>query len=255
MSEFEREVIERISIPPKKELAKAADEFIFQSVPSQYTYNYFWMGRPIIQYPQDIVAIQELIWRVKPDLILEIGIAHGGSLILSASILALIEMGEAIESKTFFDPSNARRRVLGVDIEIRDHNRKAIEGHVMSSRIDMIEASSIAEDTIRTVQDYAKKYQKIMVFLDSNHTHEHVLSELMAYANLISLGSYCVVFDTLIENLPKEQYPNRPWGPSNSPGSAVNEFLSGNANFKVDEEIDNKLLISSNKGGYLKRVA
>ena len=255
MSDFEQEVKRRISTLPNANMVRAADEFIYQSVPSQYTYNYFWMGRPIIQYPQDMVAIQELIWRVKPDLILEVGIAHGGSLIFSASILALIEMGEAIQSGTLFDPSNPKRKVLGIDIEIRAHNKKAIEEHVMSSRVDMIEASSIAQDTITAVKNYSKNFNKVMVLLDSNHTHDHVLSELMAYAALVSVDSYCVVFDTLIENLPKELYPNRPWGPGNSPGSAVDVFLSRCSGFEVDSEIDNKLLISSNRGGYLKRVA
>lgn len=221
----------------------------------RYTYNFSWLNRPIIQYPQDIVAVQELIWQVKPDLIIETGIAHGGSLILSASILALLDMTEAIESgAASIDPGASKRKVLGIDIDIRAHNRAAIEAHPMCSRIQMIEGSSIAREVIDQVYEIARQHRRIMVFLDSMHTHDHVLAELAAYAPLTSKDSYCVVFDTLIEDMPAEMFPDRPWGPGNNPKTAVWEFLKNNDRFVIDKDIENKLLITVAPDGYLKCV-
>jgi cephalosporin hydroxylase len=252
---FNKQIEDRISaIDKNDELKSAAHDFMKSSLLPMYSYNFKWMGRPIIQYPQDMMAMQELIWDVRPDLIIETGIAHGGSLIMNASFLAMLDYCDAIENGESLNPNKPKRRVLGIDIDIREHNRKAIEAHPMSNRIDMIQGSSIAEGIINQVKAYAKNYKHILVSLDSNHTHEHVLEELRAYAPLTSLGSYCVVFDTLIEKLPKESYPNRPWGPGNSPGSAVKTFLSKRNDFIVDTLIDGKLLISSNGGGYLRRV-
>jgi cephalosporin hydroxylase len=219
-----------------------------------YTYNFQWLGRPIIQYPQDIVGMQELIWKIKPDLIIETGIAHGGSLIFSASMLALLDVSEAIESGQSIDPGKSKRKVLGVDIEIRPHNRVEIENHPMSSRIQMIEGSSIARETIELVQDEAAKYQKVMVCLDSNHTHDHVLAELEAFAPLVSVGSYCVVFDTLIEDMPLNMFDERPWSPGNSPKTAVFEYLKSHQEFEIDSSITSKLLVTVAPDGYLKRV-
>ena len=221
----------------------------------RYSYNFSWMGRPIIQYPQDIVGMQELIWSVKPDLIIEMGIAHGGSLILSASILALIEYADAVESGASLDPSSPERRVLGVDIDIREHNRTAIEAHPMSSRIDMIQGSSIDEDVIDRVQTYAKGHDTVLVILDSNHTHDHVLAELNAYARLASVGSYCIVFDTVIEDTPDEFLVDRPWSRSDNPKTAVREFLREHPEFEIDKAIESKLLITVAPEGFLKRVA
>jgi cephalosporin hydroxylase len=218
-----------------------------------YTYNFSWLGRPIIQYPQDMVAMQELIWRIEPDLIIETGIAHGGSLIFSASMLALLDMRDALEAKTSFDPSTPKRKVLGIDIDIRAHNREAIEAHPMAPRIQMIEGSSIATDVVQQVREVAAGYQRIMVVLDSNHTHEHVLAELRAYADLTSLGSYCVVFDTLIEDMPAALFPDRPWGPGDNPKTAVHVFLAENPHFEIDASIPHKLLISVAPDGFLKR--
>ena len=172
-----------------------------------------------------MVAIQEIIWQVKPDLIIETGIAHGGSLILSASMLALLDYCDAAEQGTVLDPKATRRRVLGIDIDIRAHNRAAIEAHPMGHRIDMIQGSSIAPVVIGRVQGIAAEHQRGMVCLDSNHTHDHVLAELEAYAPLTTVGSYCVVFDTVIEDLPADMFPDRPWGPGNNPKTAVHEFL------------------------------
>jgi len=221
---------------------------------SNYTYNFTWLGRPIIQYPQDMAAMQELIWEIKPDLIIETGIAHGGSLVFSASMLAMLDMCEAKKEKKSIDPSQSKRKVLGIDIDIRSHNREAIEAHPMASRIQMIQGSSISREIIDQVHSIAAQYSKILVCLDSNHTHEHVLEELKAYAPLVTKGSYCVVFDTLIEDMPKEMFPDRPWGPGNNPKTAVWEFLKTHPEFEIDKSIDNKLLISVAPDGFLKNT-
>ncbi|MCW7755402.1 cephalosporin hydroxylase family protein [Desulfobotulus sp. H1] len=218
-----------------------------------YTYNFFWQGRPIIQYPQDIMAMQEIIWEVRPDLIIETGIAHGGSLIFSASMLALLDMADAIAAGESIDPAISRRKVLGIDIDIRAHNRRVIEAHPMASRIEMLEGSSIDPDIITLVHHVAKKYRKILVCLDSMHTHDHVLSELEAYGPLVSTGSYCVVFDTLIEDMPGDMFPDRPWGPGNNPKTAVWEYLKTHHEFKVDRCIQNKLLITVAPDGFLRK--
>jgi cephalosporin hydroxylase len=221
------------------ELRSAADAFNVASNKAQYSYNFSWMGRPIIQYPQDMVAMQEIIWEIKPDLIIETGIAHGGSLIYYASLLELIGNGE----------------VLGIDIDIREHNRQEIESHPMYKRIKMIQGSSIDETTADAVKKYAAGKKKIIVCLDSNHTHDHVLKELEIYAPLVSVNSYIVVFDTIVEHLPEGYFSQkRPWGIGNNPETAVTEFLRDNNNFTIDHSVDNKLLISVAPGGYLKRI-
>lgn len=222
--------------------------------PHKWAYNFSWLGRPAIQFPNDAWAMQELIWSVRPDLIIETGIAHGGSLVFSASMLALLDIADAIESNSVFHPKNSKRKVLGLDIDIREHNREAIEAHPMSSRIQMIEGSSIAPEVIDQVKAVAKAHQRVLVCLDSNHTHEHVLAELNAYASLTSVGSYCVVFDTLVEDMPARMFPDRPWGPGNNPKTAVREYLKMHPEFEVDKQIDHKLLISVAPDGYLKRI-
>ena len=201
-----------------------------------------------------MVALQELIWLVKPDLVIEAGIAHGGSLILSASMLSLLDYCDAIEQGTMLDPRAPRRRVLGLDIDIRAHNRSAIEAHPMANRIDMIEGASIAPAIIAQVQGIARGYERVLVCLDSNHTHDHVLAELEAYGPLVSPGSYCVVFDTIVEDMPAEMFPNRPWGPGDNPKTAVWEYLKTHPEFEIDKEMDHKLLISVAPNGYLRRV-
>ena len=221
---------------------------------NRYTYNFSWFDRPIIQYPQDIIAMQEIIWRVRPDLVIETGIAHGGSLVFSASMLALLDMAEAIEAGATMDPAASRRMVLGVDIDIRAHNRAAIEAHPMSSRIRMIQGSSIDPDVVVQVRDVASRFGRVLVSLDSMHTHDHVLAELDAYAPLTTVGSYCVVFDTLIEDMPAEMFGDRPWGPGNSPKTAVWEYLKTHGEFAIDTSAPHKLLITVAPDGYLKRV-
>ena len=221
---------------------------------NDYTYNFSWQGRPIIQYPQDMVAMQELIWKIKPDLIIETGIAHGGSLVFSASMLAQLDLCDAIEAGTLLDPKKSKRKVLGIDIDIRAHNRAAIEAHPMASRIQMIQGSSIAPEIIAKVKAVAHDYTRILVCLDSNHTHAHVLAELQAYAPLTSVGSYCCVFDTLIEDMPADMFPDRPWGPGDNPKTAVWEYLKTHPEFEIDKSIQHKLLITVAPDGYLRRV-
>lgn len=253
--EFQSDVKQRIhENSQNQELRKAATDFLQVSSDPKYSYNFSWLGRPIIQYPQDMVATQELIWQVNPDLIIEAGIAHGGSIILSASILAMLDYRDAVESGSKLDPNNPTRKVLGIDIDIRSHNREAIENHSMFGRIDMIEGSSIDPDIVSQVRSYAENFNTVMVILDSNHTHDHVLAELKAYADLVSVGSYCVVFDTAIEDFPVGSYPDRHWSKGNNPKTAVWEFLKENEYFEIDKEIENKILITVAPEDYLKRV-
>ena len=226
------------------DLRKKSLTWVHDTAKYKYSYNFSWLGRPIIQYPQDVVAMQEIIWQVQPDLIIETGIAHGGSLIFSASMLELIAICNGVEGGA----------VLGIDIEIRPHNRKAIEEHPMYKRICMIEGSSIAPEVIAQVKEKAKGKKRILVCLDSNHTHAHVLAELEAYAPLVAVGSYCVVFDTLIEDMPADMFPDRPLGRGNNPKTAVWEYLKIHPEFEIDKSIQHKLLITVALDGYLKRV-
>lgn len=237
--------------PQVRELTRA---WIAAVNAKKYSYAFDWLGRPIIQYPQDMVAMQELIWAVRPDLIIETGIAHGGSLVLSASMLALLDLCDAAAAGEMLDPRASRRRVLGIDIDIRPHNRAAIEAHPLAGRIEMIQGSSIAAGVVAEVRARAHGAARVMVCLDSNHTHQHVLAELEAYAALTSVGSYCVVFDTVIEDMPAEMFHDRPWGPRDNPATAVREFLATHPEFEVDTTLDHKLLISVAPGGYLRRV-
>ena len=237
--EFEDEKVQLIKANGENEALKAAaNAFNVESNKVKYSYNFTWMGRPIIQYPQDMIAMQELIWEIKPDLIIETGIAHGGSLIYYASLLELIGKGE----------------VLGIDIDIREHNKKEIEEHPMYKRIHMLEGSSVTEEMVEKVKPFTKDKNTILVCLDSNHTHEHVLTELNFYAPFVTAGSYIIVFDTIVEDLPERYLPNRFWGIGNNPKTAVQEFLKNNDDFKIDDAMNNKLLISVNPDGYLKRV-
>ena len=191
-----------------------------------------------------MIAMQEIIWDVKPDLIIETGIAHGGSLIFSAAMLELVSVCTGIEGE-----------VLGIDIDVRPHNRKAIEEHPLSKRITMIEGSSIDLEIFRQVNEKIQYKKRILICLDSNHTHEHVLAELELYAPLTTIGSYCVVFDTVVEDMPRELAGDRPWGPGNNPKTAVHQYLKSHPEFEIDKNIDNKLLISVAPDGYLKRVS
>ena len=266
--QFHADVLNNIAhLASDVQLQASSHEWINQIAQHKYTYNFTWLSRPIIQLPQDMVAMQEIIWEVKPDLIIETGIAHGGSIIMSASMLALLDMAEAIESgKKSVNPGQSKRKVLGIDIEIRPHNLVAIEAHPMFSRIRMIEGSSIAPDVIEQVHSIVKDYKRILVCLDSMHTHNHVLAELEAYAPLVTPGSYCVVFDTIIEDMSADSFPDRPWGKGNNPKTAVREFLrhleeEGRLaydgcplKFQINKAIEHKLLITVAPEGYLMRV-
>ncbi|MES2481452.1 MAG: cephalosporin hydroxylase family protein [Pseudomonadota bacterium] len=255
MNDFQNEVLARIDANGHNAPLKAsAAAFMLASTVPKYCYNFAWLGRPIIQYPQDIVAMQELIWQVRPDLIIETGIAHGGSLVFSASMLAMLDLCDAIDAGSMFDPKASRRKVLGIDIDIRAHNRAAIEAHPMASRIQMIQGSSIAPEVVAQVQAIAAGYSRVLVCLDSNHTHDHVLAELDAYAPLTSVGSYCVVFDTIVEHLPKHMVPDRPWAPGDNPKTAVWKYLESHPEFQIDQRVENKLLITVAPDGYLKRL-
>jgi len=253
--QFQEEVNKNIEGLGKDLDLKAMSRMWIQEIsPHKWAYNFSWFGRPAIQFPNDAWAMQELIWKIKPDLIIETGIAHGGSLVFSASMLALLDMVDAMKSGTTIDPNRSNRKVLGIDIDIREHNKSAIEAHPMFSRIQMIQGSSIAPEIIDQVKEIAKNYKRILVCLDSNHTHAHVLAELQAYAPLTSKASYCVVFDTVIEDMPDEFFPDRPWGKGNNPKTAVWEFLKEHSEFEIEKQISDKLLISVAPDGFLKRV-
>ncbi len=253
---FQQEVKANIAgLGHDKDLQALSRIWIREASPHKWAYNFTWLGRPAIQFPNDAWAMQELIWQLKPDLIIETGIAHGGSLIFSASMLAQLDLCDAIEAGKTIDPRVSNRKVLGIDIDIRAHNRAAIEAHPMASRIQMIQGSSIAPDVIEQVHAIAANYSRVLVCLDSNHTHEHVLAELNAYASLTSKDSYCVVFDTIVEDMPAEMFPDRPWGPGNNPKTAVWEYLKSHPEFEIDKAIQNKLLITVAPDGYLKRIS
>lgn len=214
-------------------------EWLLTALKYKYSYNFDWLGLPIIQFPQDIVAVQEIIWKTKPDVIIETGVARGGSLTLSASILHLL---------------NGRGKVVGVDIDIRAHNRKAIEDHPLAFRIKLVQGSSTDPETVGQVKKEIQPNDRVMVFLDSNHTHEHVLNELEFYAPFVTKDCYLVAMDTVVEDTPENFFPDRPWGPGNNPKTAVHQFLKQTDRFEIDASIHNKLLITGASDGYLKCV-
>lgn len=240
IQKFREECEQRAASYPQNEpLQAAATQFMNETLNVGYSYNFTWMGRPIIQYPQDMIAIQEVIWKVQPDLIIETGIAHGGSLIFHASMLELIGKGE----------------VLGIDIDIRAHNRQAIEQHPMFKRITMLEGSSVSEEIMAQVRAFAKGKEKVLVILDSNHTHEHVLREMELYAPLVTPESYLLVFDSVVEFAPEGLYADRPWSKGDNPYTAIHAYLNAHpGEFEIDRSIQHKLLITVAPDGYLKRV-
>lgn len=242
---FEAERREKIAaIGADPELNRLTGEWLGRAQELGYSYNFDWMGLPIIQYPQDIVAMQELVWSIKPDLIIETGIARGGSAIFYASLLELNALCGG--------PQDAR--LVAVDIDIRAHNRAAIEAHPMARRITMIQGSSIDPAIVGQVREHAASASRVLVCLDSNHTHHHVLEELRAYAPLVTPGSYCVVFDTLVEDLPQAAIGERPWGKGDNPMTAVRAYLGECGDFEVDAARHGKIQITVAREGYLKRV-
>lgn len=218
-------------------LRSASVQWITDVSRHKYSYNFSWMGRPIIQFPQDIIAIQEIIWRVRPDLIIETGIAHGGSLVFSASMLELL---------------GGSGHVIGIDIDIREPNRRAIEQHPMAKRITLMEGSSVDKAIINRVRELTSVKKSVLVLLDSNHTHDHVIAELRLYSDLVTRGSYLIVFDTIIEYMPDGFFADRPWGRGNNPLTAVRQFLHETDRFEVDSDIPKKLLITVAPDGYLR---
>lgn len=255
LEQFYNESLENIRTQAAdSQLKYLSSEWNNRSASYKYTYNFGWLGRPIIQYPQDMIAMQELIWQIKPDLIVETGIAHGGSLIFSASMLALLDLCEAAENGTSLNPNDSKRKVIGIDIDIREHNLSKINAHPLRSRIELIQGSSTSKEVLERTYAIAEPFSTVLVCLDSNHTHEHVLAELEAYAPLVSKGSYCVVFDTIIEDMPAGSFPDRPWDIGNNPKTAVHEFLRSHPEFEIDGHIPDKLLITVAPDGYLKRT-
>jgi cephalosporin hydroxylase len=222
-----------------EDFTRINQQWLEKSIAHRYTYNFSWMGRPIIQYPQDIVAMQEIIWNVQPDLVIETGVAHGGSLVLYASLLQLL---------------GGDGHVIGIDIDIRAHNRAAIESHPMAPRITLVQGSSVDPGIVAQVRKLAEGRKRIMVLLDSNHTHDHVREELKLYSPFVGVGSYLVVFDTIVEDTPEELIGDRPWGPGNNPKTAVHDFLAGNDQFVIDRLVHEKLKITVSTDGYLKRI-
>lgn len=242
-----------------------SNTWLREAVRRSYVYNFSWLGLTNIQLPPDMYAVQELIWRVKPDLVVETGIAHGGSLILSASLLALLDYCEAAESGAPLDPRSSRRKVIGIDIDIRQHNREAIETHPLAHKIELLQGSSTETPIVEAVRARARDARRVLVFLDSNHTHDHVLGELEAYAPMVTPGSYIVVWDTGVEDLPPDMTADRPWGKGNSPKSAVRAFLArleaegrtaldgGALRLETDRTIEHKIVVTAGPDGFLQR--
>lgn len=230
-----------------------SQNWLRDSMDKRYVYNFDWLGRPIIQYPQDMVAVQEIIWQTRPEVIVETGIAHGGSLILSASVLAMLDYADAVETGSVVDPANPNRRVVGVDIDVRAHNRAAIESHPMASRITMVEGSSVEANSVQQVRDAVGDAKRIMVCLDSMHTHDHVMQELEFYGSMTSSGCYCLVFDSFVEDMPEGFFADRPWDVGNNPKTAVNAWLKDNPDFEIDETYPNKLQVTVAPDGFLRR--
>lgn len=241
IEEFKKERAEAMEAMSKDtELKEKSVDWMLHADKYKYTYNFSWLGRPIIKYPQDIAIMQELIWKVRPDLIIETGIAHGGSIIFSSSMMELLGNGG---------------KVIAVDIDIRKHNREEIEKHPMYKNITMLEGSSVDEKIVQQISDYAKDFKNVMIVLDSNHSHDHVYRELELYTPLVSVGSYILLPDTFVEFFPKGYVTNRPWDVGNNPFTAMEAFLKTTTDFVKDETITDKLLITEALGGgYLKRV-
>jgi len=221
-----------------RELGRITREWFDAASRAEYSYHFRWLGVPIIQFPQDVMAIQEILWTVKPSLVVETGIAHGGSLLLSASILELL---------------GGHGRVVGVDVDVRDHTRKVLDEHPLAHRIIWLEGSSVDPSVVDEIRSHARAMAPVVVILDSNHSAAHVKAELAAYSDLVTPGSYLIVLDTVVEFLPDDVLGGRPWGPGNSPWTAVREFLADSAPFDVDREVSDKLQVTAAPDGYLRR--
>jgi cephalosporin hydroxylase len=238
--DFEEQVQRNVEAQSKdEELQKASFDWFVRACRHNYCYGFTWLGLPMIQCPQDFVGLQEIIWNIKPDLIIETGVARGGSTVFFASMLELL---------------GGDGRIIAIDIDIRDHNRNAIENHPLYKRIQLLEGSSVDENIAKMTRQFTRNKKCVMVCLDSNHTHEHVLTELHYYAPLVTPGSYCIVFDTGIEDFPQEMFTDRPWGKGNNPKTAVREFLETHHEFTLDRQIEKRLLITGARDGFLRRL-
>ncbi len=195
-----------------------AEQWVKVGWNQRYSYTFSWFGRPIIQLPEDMVRTQEVIHRVQPDVILETGVAHGGSLIFYASLCKALGKG----------------RVIGIDIEIRPHNRQAIEGHPLASFITLIEGSSTAPETVSRAKSLIKPGEKVLVLLDSNHTRQHVLDELAAYHDLVTPGSYLVATDGIMKDLSDVPRGQADWVRDN-PTQAAIEFAARHPEFVIEQ--------------------
>ena len=255
MSDFDREVERNVaSLADAVEFRRASQSWLLEANRRKYAYNFSWLGRPIFQVPQDLQAAHEIIWQVQPDLIIETGIARGGSLVFNASMLAMIDLCEATRAGGSYRLGDSKRRVVGIDIDIRSHNREAIEQHPLAALIEMVAGSSTDPSVIDHVGRIAESHERVMVCLDSNHTHEHVLNELNAYAPMVTPGSYCIVYDTGIEDLPAGFCSDRPWDKGDNPKTAVWAFLAKHTAFSVDKSWESKLGITSAPDGFLVRT-
>ena len=248
------------NIGKNKEFLKNSVKWLKQANKLNYTYNFSWLSRPMIQLPTDMYALQEIIWKVKPDLIIETGVAHGGSIIHSASFLSILNYIDILKKK-----KKIKRKVIGIDIDIRKHNKLEIQKHPLYNLIELRTGSSVDDKMVKEIYKIAKNFRKIIVILDSNHSHDHVYKELLAYSRLVNKGSYCIVWDAGIEDYSKKFKFNRPWGKGDNPRTAVHQFLKDinkkklkdlkgrNLNFKIDKSIDNKIVITSSGDGFLLR--
>lgn len=237
-AEFEKRKLQDIAAMAKDPTFQSMSrDWLINSFRHRYSYNFRWLGLPIIQYPADIVAMQEVIWQMRPQVIVETGVARGGSLVFYASMLQLLGQDGV---------------VVGVEVALTDENRKAIETHPLAGRIRLVDGSSVADETVAQVKRTVGAAAPVLVILDSLHTHDHVLQELRAYAPLVRRGSYLVVFDTLIENLPAEVIGDRPWGKGDNPKTAVQAFLKETNRFEIDRSFDDRLLLSVCSTGFLR---
>lgn len=195
-----------------------------------------WFGEPLLNLPQDMFAIQDIIWRTRPKYIIEVGVAWGGSLLFESCLLEILGGG----------------KVIGIDIFIPEDLRQRLKSHNrISERIELIEGASTDSITLSKVKKILEDSKEVLVILDSYHTHDHVLKELQEYSKFVGKGNYLVCGDTIVEKIPEQEHRPRPWGPGNNPATAVSEFLSQNDRFSVDWEIDKRLLFSCHPGGYL----
>lgn len=229
-----------VALGKDKVVFDASTNFMLKLDPYDYSYLWTWMGVPIIQMPADVLATQEVIWATQPDIIIETGVARGGSVLFMASLLQLLGKGQ----------------VIGVDIDIRAHNRDTIENHPMSHRVTLVEGGSTAPETLAAVKALIPEGARVMVILDSDHSRDHVLAECLAYAPLVTEGCYMVVADTMIGHVDESDAPRKRsklWFKGNEPLTALRMFLSENASFEVDEVLNGKLVVSSSPGGYIRR--